>query len=219
MKKLLLSTVICVTATLVVYSQDHDRFIEKGTGILSLDIPFQMSFSKSESTSSYWGEQEFNSQFFSIGPHISGGYFVTRHFMVGASLGMHVAFRRSSVTPPGTVQKNTNPIFLNPNIVVRFYHLFTPKVGFFTQLLAGPTIQTNKLPFNDASNGDIGANVNWGPRLVILPTGNIGINIGFGELGYQYMANRFNGNKTGESHRFTIVPNLTIGASMFLGRK
>lgn len=213
MKKIITSSALCIALVISASAQDTNRFIEKGTGLISLDVPMQMSFSNSKQQP---GKN--NTQVFGIGPHVSGGYFVTRHFMIGASLGMQTGFARVS-NSPGLVHKHTAPIYLNANLMMRFYHLFTPKVGFFTQLLAGPTIQMNQYPLNDAGNGNIGVNVNWGPRIVILPTRNIGVNIGFGEFGYQYMANRINGNKISDVHNFSLLPNLNIGASMFLGRK
>lgn len=193
-------------------AQTEKPGIEKGTGIISLDIPMDIGTSHYKSN---FGESSYT--FFNLSPHLSGGYFLFNNFMLGAYVGSVTGFTRSKDNVLG-VNKSTTPTFIQTGIMVRYYHLFTPKIGIYGQLMAGSMIQANKFMNDDASNGTLGCSINWAPRLVITPVKQVGINLGFGDLNYSYRASRSNGKKISDEHFFRITPSLNVGVSYFIGR-
>jgi hypothetical protein len=207
-------TLACLVATVnFAYSQTEKPQIEKGSGILSLDVPF--SISGSSSTFQNNGPK-YNSVSFTYTPFLSGGYFVTRNFMIGANLGMQHGLARSK-NGLDPVQKFSNPVFLNTGIMLRYYHFFNPKFGIYGQFTANYIRQMNKTQTTGGTMN--GVSIGWAPRLVYLPKPNLGINLGFGELNYTHRRQVNNGNTTFTGNSFNFLPSFNVGVSYFFRKK
>lgn len=204
----------CIVATVnFTYSQTEKPQMEKGSGILSLDVPFSIAGSN---TNVQGNGLKYNSVSFTYTPFLSGGYFVTRNFMIGANLGMqHGLGRSKSGLDP--VQKFSNPVFLNTGIMLRYYHFFSPKLGIYGQFTANYIRQMNKTQTTGSTLN--GVSLGWAPRLVYMPKPNLGINLGFGELNYTHSRLINNGNTLSTGNSFNFLPSFNVGVSYFFRKK
>ena len=186
--------------------------MEKGTGVVSVDVPFFL-----ELTSSKNPNYKTSSQAVLIHPIVSGGAFVARNVMVGAGFGIVQSWAR--VKTPSEVTKSKSSLYLTPSVMVRYYHMFTPKFGIYGQLSAEAWLLGDK---NNTGNPDeFRVNVMLSPRMVFLPKPFVGINVGLGELGYG-LTSQENQSLMGTvrtiSHNFLMYPTVHVGTSFFIGR-
>ena len=186
--------------------------IQKGTGVVSLDVPFGTELSMYTNPSD---PKTANLQSFAFKPSVSGSGFVARNFMLGAGFGVVKGWSRSKVGSQPTEHYAT-PTFILPALVMRYYTLFTDKVGFYTQL-SGETL----LQVDGAFKEQMAVSAVLAPRLIFFPKPNWGIEAGFGEVGYRYTQNypMGNTNSTQHIHDFVTDPTLSIGFSYFIRKQ
>lgn len=211
MKKALVGVALVWAGTCFAQTSQKQRpGIEKGTGVLSVDVPFGMEFSSSSSQPS--GAKS-SSQLFVFKPTLSGGGFVCRNFMLGLGFGIVKGWSRVKSGP--FVERSATPTFLMPSLVMRYYVMFTEKVGFYAQL-SGEAMVLTRVPREGLT-----VSAALAPRLVFFPKPGWGINAGFGELGYRYQESIPNGNVNAKQqfHDFFTEPTLTVGASYFFHKK
>lgn len=210
MKKAVFVFALFFVAESAVFAQ-----IEKGSGILSLDVPFSISAYRSQNQNASNLSKNISFQY---SPSLSGGYFVTRNLMLGGNVGFNHGLGRSFSTWSG-LNKFSNPVLLNTGISLRYYHFFNPKVGIYGEFSANYLRQMNKTNVTGSTLNGIMLSV--APRLVYMPRPDIGINLGFGEVNYGYLNYRNNttGNTLGNDHRFNFIPSLNIGVSYIFRKK
>lgn len=179
--------------------------IEKGTGMVSLDIPFAIRSYRFSN-----GNESSNSIEAKVRPVFSGGYFVARNFMVGAGFGFTQEWSRTKYS--SGVGKHRPAALMNPTVVLRYYHMFTPKVGIYGQFTAEGDIWKRK------ESSLMGARFIVSPHMVFFPKPDWGINVGFGELGYGYSLSKYAAN-TSQRHDLIMDASLSVGFSYFIRKK
>lgn len=211
MKKLLLTSFAICSLALSVIAQDAASLqIEKGTGIVSIDLPFALSHRKSIAPNGNY--TSFKS--FTFKPVISGGYFVARNFMIGGGFGIAKSWSRTR-NPSGTVNVGSSPTFAVPSFLMRYYYIFSPKVGFYAQYALEGVFQAD-----GGQPRENGFNMALSPRLVFFPTRWVGLNVGMGELGYGFRAYDVPGDGVPPAHIHALLlePTIHFGVSFFINR-
>ena len=140
------------------------------------------------------------------------GIFLTNRWAVGIQLG----YTRDGGTEvndyvgvdPTTSYERTDGYYtdaLGIGLHVRYYYMFNDKIGFFPQF--GITTSNNLNNFNDGTLS-IGGN----PNIVFFATKHLGINLGFGNLGYNlnYQTKTYNFNAN-------LNENITFGLNYYWG--
>lgn len=138
--------------------------------------------------------------------------------MLGGNVGFNHGLGRSFSTSSG-LNKFSNPVLLNTGISLRYYHFFNEKVGIYGQFSVNYFRQLNKT--NVTGTMLNGLMLSAAPRLVYMPRPDIGINLGFGEVGYGYYNYRSisSGSTTGTDHKFSFNPSLNVGFSYIFRKK
>jgi len=184
--------------------------MEKGTGVVSVDVPLYVELSSFKSPSG-----NTNGQGVIIKPVVSGGAFVARNVMVGAGFGILQGWNRYKT--PSQAGKDQTPLYLMPSLIVRYYHMFTSKFGMYGQFSAEAllSVENNKNSKEYQINGLVS------PRMVFFPKPFVGINVGVGELGYGFVLEQQQipiGTVRTQQHNFMMLPTIHIGTSFFFGR-
>jgi hypothetical protein len=100
---------------------------------------------------------------------------------------------------------NYHTDFIGLGVTFRYYYMFTDKIGFFPEFGMATSNNTQ-----DFSNGTL--SIGGGPNLVFFATPKLGLNFGFGNLGYstdyQFKDARFN---LGFNNYFTFGLNFYCG--------
>lgn len=211
MKNLILAVGIICGCVLQASAQEPSALqIEKGTGIVSVDVPFVLRLHRSVAPNG----NSSSSQSFTFKPMISGGYFVTRNFMIGGGFGIAKAWSRSR-NPQGGVNEGSSPTYMVPAFLMRYYYVFSPKVGFYAQGAMEGVFQAD-----GGQPRENGFNMVLSPRLVFFPIPSVGLNVGMGEMGYAFRAVDLAGDDIAPSHThdFLLEPTIHFGASFFIGR-
>lgn len=152
------------------------------------------------------------------------GYFVANNLSVGSLVSYSFSYNKyvgEYMTPSGPLVRRLFNHTIAPGIFVRYYKMFTPRLGLMGQFNAACLIGFGEVWSNDpvftTRDQYLGVDVNISPRLVYFITPKLGLEAGFGSIGYNFLQDMNSGKNT-HGGGFALNPDLNLGLSFYLGK-
>ena len=212
MKKLLL---IAITTLFIVGSASA----QTGKGHKYLGGSFTFSYDEDGTVQNYNFDtgvtQYLNHDIISFNVSPEFGFFLSDKWAIGIQPG----YSRISGTETSNFYSNTNPAnnytytrkyhtdIVGLAVNLRYYCMLTDKFGIYPQM----GISTSHIA-NDFTNGHLAAYA--GPNVVFFPTPKVGLNMGFGNISYQY-----NYLSHGSFVNASLNNNFNFGINYYFGGK
>ena len=153
------------------------------------------------------------------------GCFVANNLAMGVSVEYNFNYNKEKgygTLPSGSeIFTNRYRHTILPGYFLRYYKMFTPKLGIYGQFNAACLVALHDTYSNDVSliNKDqyLGFRLGAAPGLLYLVSKRVAIEASFGSITYDYQRD-LNSSNVSHSGGLSFNPNLNFGLSLYLGK-